>query len=85
MTIGFDGFTVLNELDFSMKFGEMRFLICPNGAGKTTFFDAMTGKSKPDRGRIIFRAPSTSPATRSTSWLSWESAASSRPLPFSEA
>ena len=54
MTIGFDGFTVLNELDFSMKFGEMRFLICPNGAGKTTFIDAMTGKSKPDRGRIIF-------------------------------
>ncbi len=54
LTIGFDGFTVLNELDFSMKFGEMRFLIGPNGAGKTTLIDAITGKSKPDRGRIIF-------------------------------
>ena len=54
LTIGFDGFTVLNELDFSMKYGEMRFLIGPNGAGKTTLIDAITGKSKPNRGRIIF-------------------------------
>ena len=54
LTISFDGFTVLNELDFSMKFGEMRFLIGPNGAGKTTLIDAITGKSKPNRGRIIF-------------------------------
>ena len=54
LTISFDGFTVLNELDFSMKFGEMRFLIGPNGAGKTTLIDAITGKSKPNKGRIIF-------------------------------
>ena len=54
LTISFDGFTVLNELDFSMKYGEMRFLIGPNGAGKTTLIDAITGKSKPDRGRILF-------------------------------
>lgn len=54
LTISFDGFTVLNELDFSMKYGEMRFLIGPNGAGKTTLIDAITGKSKPDRGRIVF-------------------------------
>ncbi len=54
LTISFDGFTVLNELDFSMGYGEMRFLIGPNGAGKTTLIDAITGKSKPDRGRIIF-------------------------------
>ena len=54
LTISFDGFTVLNELDFSMKYGEMRFLIGPNGAGKTTLIDSITGKSKPDRGRIVF-------------------------------
>ena len=54
LSISFDGFTVLNELDFSMKYGEMRFLIGPNGAGKTTLIDAITGKSKPNRGRIVF-------------------------------
>ena len=54
LTISFDGFIVLNELDFNMKFGEMRFLIGPNGAGKNTLIDAITGKSRPNRGRIIF-------------------------------
>ncbi len=54
LTVSFDGFTVLNELDFAMGYGEMRFLIGPNGAGKTTLIDVITGKSKPTRGRIIF-------------------------------
>ena len=54
LTVSFDGFTVLDELDFTMEYGEMRFLIGPNGAGKTTLIDVITGKSKPDSGRIIF-------------------------------
>ena len=54
LTVRFDGFTVLDELDFSIGYGEMRFLIGPNGAGKTTLIDVITGKSKPSRGRIIF-------------------------------
>ena len=54
LTVSFDGFTVLNELDFSIGYGEMRFLIGPNGAGKTTLIDVITGKSKPSKGRIIF-------------------------------
>ena len=53
LTVSFDGFTVLDELDFAMEYGEMRFLIGPNGAGKTTLIDVITGKSKPDSGRII--------------------------------
>ena len=54
LTVSFDGFTVLDELDFSVGYGEMRFLIGPNGAGKTTLIDVITGKSKPTRGRVIF-------------------------------
>lgn len=54
LTVSFDGFTVLDELDFSIGYGEMRFLIGPNGAGKTTLIDVITGKSKPSKGRIIF-------------------------------
>ena len=54
LTVSFDGFTVLDELDFALAYGEMRFLIGPNGAGKTTLIDVITGKSRPSRGRIIF-------------------------------
>ena len=54
LTVSFDGFTVLNELDFAIGYGEMRFLIGPNGAGKTTLIDVITGKSKPTGGRMIF-------------------------------
>ncbi len=54
LTVSFDGFTVLDELNFAMAYGEMRFLIGPNGAGKTTLIDVITGKSKPSKGRIIF-------------------------------
>jgi urea transport system ATP-binding protein len=54
LTVSFDGFTVLDGLNFSINYGEMRFLIGPNGAGKTTLIDVITGKSKPDRGRVMF-------------------------------
>ena len=54
LTVSFDGFTVLDALDFRLAYGEMRFLIGPNGAGKTTLIDVITGKSKPSKGRIIF-------------------------------
>ncbi|MDA1128570.1 MAG: urea ABC transporter ATP-binding protein UrtD [Chloroflexi bacterium] len=54
VTIAFDGFTVLDDLDFSIGHGEMRFLIGPNGAGKTTLLDVITGKSKPNQGTVTF-------------------------------
>ncbi|MCX6017757.1 MAG: urea ABC transporter ATP-binding protein UrtD [Chloroflexi bacterium] len=59
VTVGFDGFMVLNGLDFSMKKGELRFLIGPNGAGKTTLLDIITGKTKPQKGEVIFDGVST--------------------------
>jgi urea transport system ATP-binding protein len=54
VTVGFDGFTVLDSLDFTIGYGELRFLIGPNGAGKTTLLDIMTGKTRPHRGEVIF-------------------------------
>ncbi|CAG1012477.1 partial Nucleotide-binding protein ExpZ, partial [Anaerolineae bacterium] len=36
VTVSFDGFRVLDRLNFTMNYGELRFLIGPNGAGKTT-------------------------------------------------
>ncbi len=54
VTVSFDGFTVLDKLDFTMDRGEMRFLIGPNGAGKTTLIDVISGKARPSRGRVMF-------------------------------
>jgi len=59
VTVGFDGFTVLDRLDFRMRHGELRFLIGPNGAGKTTMLDVITGKTRPDSGRVLFDGADT--------------------------
>ncbi len=54
VTVSFDGFVVLNDMNFSMNRGELRFLIGPNGAGKTTLLDIITSKTKPTSGRVMF-------------------------------
>jgi urea transport system ATP-binding protein len=54
VTISFDGFKVLDDLNFSIDYGELRFLIGPNGAGKSTLLDIMTGKTRPDKGKVMF-------------------------------
>ena len=55
LTVSFDGFKALNNLNFSMKEGELRVIIGPNGAGKTTFLDVITGKVQPTQGRVKFK------------------------------
>ncbi|MBD2574080.1 urea ABC transporter ATP-binding protein UrtD [Arthrospira platensis FACHB-971] len=55
VTVNFDGFKALNNLNFSMKTGELRVIIGPNGAGKTTFLDTITGKVQPTQGQVIFK------------------------------
>jgi urea transport system ATP-binding protein len=34
--------------------GELRCIIGPNGAGKTTMMDCITGKTRPDSGKVFF-------------------------------
>lgn len=55
VTVSFDGFKALNQLNFSMDTGELRVVIGPNGAGKTTFLDVITGKVQPTEGRVLFK------------------------------
>jgi urea transport system ATP-binding protein len=50
----FDGFKAITDLNFYLNRGELRVVIGPNGAGKSTFFDLITGRTKPDRGKIEF-------------------------------
>ncbi len=54
LTVDFDGFKALKNLNFSMEEGELRVIIGPNGAGKTTFLDVITGKVKPTLGQVRF-------------------------------
>ncbi|HLY46993.1 MAG TPA: urea ABC transporter ATP-binding protein UrtD [Stellaceae bacterium] len=56
VTVSFDGFKALNELSLLLEAGEMRAVIGPNGAGKTTMMDVITGKTRPDTGRVVFGA-----------------------------
>jgi urea transport system ATP-binding protein len=55
VTVSFDGFKAINQLNFSMEVGELRVVIGPNGAGKTTFLDVITGKVQPTEGRVLFK------------------------------
>lgn len=54
VSVSFDGFKAINNLSFSIGSAEMRAIIGPNGAGKTTFMDIVTGKTKPDEGRVLW-------------------------------
>ncbi|MEB3179403.1 MAG: urea ABC transporter ATP-binding protein UrtD [Nostocaceae cyanobacterium] len=61
VTVSFDGFKAINNLNFSMDTGELRVVIGPNGAGKTTFLDVITGKVKPTEGRVLFKGKNIRP------------------------
>ena len=54
VTVSFDGFRALNALSLVLEAGEMRAVIGPNGAGKTTMMDVITGKTRPDQGKVVF-------------------------------
>lgn len=54
VTVDYDGFKALNNLNFIVNYNELRVVIGPNGAGKTTLLDVISGKTKPASGRVIF-------------------------------
>ena len=54
ISVSFDGFKAINALSFNIFEGELRAIIGPNGAGKTTFMDIVTGKTKPDAGKVLW-------------------------------
>jgi urea transport system ATP-binding protein len=54
VSIEFDGFRALDDVDLTVEQGELRFLIGPNGAGKTTLLDCITGLARPTAGEVCF-------------------------------
>jgi urea transport system ATP-binding protein len=54
LSVSFDGFKALNDLNLYINDGELRCVIGANGAGKTTFMDVITGKTPCDSGTAYF-------------------------------
>jgi urea transport system ATP-binding protein len=54
VSVTFDGFRAINNLNLYLEVGELRCIIGPNGAGKTTMMDIITGKTRPDCGSVYF-------------------------------
>lgn len=54
LTLKFGGITALNEIDLSVRTGELVAIIGPNGAGKTSLLNCITGYYKGQEGQIFF-------------------------------
>ncbi len=53
VSVSFEGFKAINDLNLTIDDGELRCIIGPNGAGKTTMMDIVTGKTRPDEGKVF--------------------------------
>ncbi|MBM7061722.1 urea ABC transporter ATP-binding protein UrtD [Pseudomonas sp. UL073] len=54
LTVSFDGFKAVNDLNLYVDRNEVRVVIGPNGAGKTTVLDLICGKTRATTGSIQF-------------------------------
>ncbi len=54
LTVSFDGFKAVDEINMYIDTGELRVVIGPNGAGKTTLLDLICGKTAASSGSIKF-------------------------------
>jgi branched-chain amino acid transport system ATP-binding protein len=55
VSMHFGGLKAIQNLDFSIKKGQIKGLIGPNGAGKTTLFNVISGRYKQTHGKIMFK------------------------------
>ena len=55
VTVSFDGFKAVDDLNLYIDKNELRVIIGPNGAGKTTVLDLICGRTKVSEGSIKFK------------------------------
>lgn len=51
----FGGLVAVDSVSIQIRHGSTHSIIGPNGAGKTTFFNLLTGRYRPTRGRVLFK------------------------------
>lgn len=51
----FDGLRAVDQVDFTLKPGQLKSIIGPNGAGKTTLFNLIAGVHQATGGKVFFR------------------------------
>lgn len=54
VSVVFDGFQALTDVEAEVKRHTIHFFIGPNGAGKSTLMDIICGKTKPSSGNVTF-------------------------------
>lgn len=54
ISVSFDGFYALTEVNAKVKKNSIHFFIGPNGAGKTTLLDIICAKTRPTEGSVVF-------------------------------
>ena len=54
ISVNFDGYYALTDVEVEVKRHDIHFFIGPNGAGKTTLLDIICGKTKSTNGTIDF-------------------------------
>ena len=55
LTVSFDGFKAVDDLNLYVNRSEVHVVIGPNGAGKTTVLDLICGKTRATSGSIQFK------------------------------
>jgi branched-chain amino acid transport system ATP-binding protein len=58
LSLSFGGIIALNDVDLTVKSGELHAVIGPNGAGKTSLFNCLSGVYKPTQGDILLEGRS---------------------------
>lgn len=66
LSAGYDGRTVLHDVNLSIYERDFLGIIGPNGGGKTTLIKCILGLLKPTGGEIIFHTPEKAPIRTST-------------------
>src|ERR1700749_1191408 len=55
VTVDFDGFKALTNVNLELSPGPLRILIGPNGAGKSTLCDTIIGRVRATSGHVLFK------------------------------
>ncbi|MDX2161798.1 MAG: ABC transporter ATP-binding protein [bacterium] len=61
ISLSFGGIRALNDVDFSVRRGEIFAVIGPNGAGKTSLINSINGFYHPQSGAVIFDGQDITP------------------------